>query len=155
MILVVDDRPDGAEALCKMLARHGYSCRWTDNGVEALAIIRAHPPGSPLLVVLDEVMPDLNGLAVLRQLRADPATANVPVIMRTAGLNITKRVPAMSLGVLQWQIKGDDPVREIVDIVCHYQRLGGVRDDEPCHDASRSASHLAVDVTHVDRPTAN
>jgi DNA-binding response OmpR family regulator len=128
MILIVDDRPDGAEALCKVIARYSYPCTWAASGIEALAMIRASPAGRPLLVVLDEEMPDLNGLAVVRRLRSDPATAEVPVIMFTAGLNLSKREPAMSLGVLQWMIKGTDTTTVAAQILAHYHRVGGVQD---------------------------
>src|SRR4051812_46476054 len=112
MILIVDDRPDGAEALCMLISRRGFPCTWADNGVEALAMIRAYPTGRPLLVVLDEAMPGLSGLDVLRELRDDPATVDVAVIMFSAGLNLSRRVAAMALGVRLWLTKGDDPAHE-------------------------------------------
>src|SRR5687767_7217416 len=110
MILIVDDYADGAEALCRLLTAHGYRCAGANGGREAIALIRAAPPEDPLLVILDEMMPELNGIEVLRLLRDDPQTAHVPVILYSAGLNVGKREEAMALGARDWMLKGQDPV---------------------------------------------
>jgi CheY-like chemotaxis protein len=132
MILIVDDIPDGAEVMCTLLTRLGYPCKWASGGQEALALIRSHPPESPLLVLLDEMMPDLCGIDVLRSLRHDPATVHVPVVMFSAGLNVAKREEAMALGVADWILKGQDVIRVTSAIAAHYERVGGVK------NASRS-----------------
>src|SRR6266542_3045272 len=108
MILVVDDYLDVAATVCKVLTAHGYPCLWAKEGGEALAIIKGYPEGSPLLVILDQMMPDISGIEVLRHLRNDPSTADTPAIMLSAGLHIRHRIEAMRLKVLQWLVKGDD-----------------------------------------------
>src|SRR5689334_21149298 len=106
MILVVDDFRDGASAFCAMLKLDGYPCEWISSGAEALAAIRAHPSEQPLLVVLDEMMPEMNGIELLRQVRADPRIITTPILILSAGFDLAKRDEAMTLGALAWLLKG-------------------------------------------------
>jgi len=103
----------------------GYPCQWAAGGVEALARVRAHPKEQPLLVMLDEMMPDLSGIDVLRALRADPATVHTSVVMFSAGLNVAKREEAMALGILDWILKSGDVAMTLKAIIDHYVRIGG------------------------------
>ena len=131
MILIVDDYQDGAEALCRVLGKRGYPCQWIPGGREALAWIRLHPAEQPLLVVLDEMMPDISGMEVLREMRADPKIANTTVIFHSAGFDTAKRDEAMTLGVVAWLLKGGTWALELngpVDTISQwYERVGGVR----------------------------
>jgi CheY-like chemotaxis protein len=131
VILIVDDYQDGAEALCRVLMRKGYPCQWVPGGREALAMIRAHPPEQPLLIVLDEMMPDISGMEVLREVRRDPKIANTTIIFHSAGFDTAKRDEAMTLGVVAWLLKGGTWALELngpVDTISQwYERVGGVR----------------------------
>jgi response regulator RpfG family c-di-GMP phosphodiesterase len=80
-ILIVDDEPLGQETLSALLAGHGYHLAFASNGQDALAQTAALTPD---LILLDVMMPDLNGFDVCRQLRADPRLAEVPIILVTA-----------------------------------------------------------------------
>ena len=137
MILIVDDFRDGAEALCKLLRVAGYPSEWVGSGPEALALVRAHPPEQPLLLILDDMMPGMSGVEVLRAIRADPKIAATPVVLHSAGFDLEHRDEAMSLGALAWALKGaGGDVDSFVAQVAHwYERAGGAR--EP--DAQRSA----------------
>jgi CheY-like chemotaxis protein len=128
MILLVDDFADGAKAFCGLLRLEGYPCDWVGSGAEALAAIRAHPPEQPLLVVLDEMMPEMNGVELLRQLRADPRTIATPVIFLSAGFDLAKRDEAIVLGALAWLLKGGTDVRAVLrEVGTWYERIGGVK----------------------------
>jgi CheY-like chemotaxis protein len=131
VILIVDDFPDGAAALCRLLEREGYRCNTINNGIEALAFIRAYAPELPLLVILDDMMPDLDGVAVLRAIRGDPRIAERPVIFFSAGFDLMKRDEALALGALAWLLKGatgTSDIRNVVDRIGEiYQRVGGVK----------------------------
>src|SRR5687768_12082416 len=106
MILIVDDYRDGAEALCGLLAHAGFPCQWVGSGADALAAIRMHPPEQPLLVVLDEMMPEMSGVEVLQEIRRDPKISHTPVIIFTAAYDAARRDEAITLGVLAWVLKG-------------------------------------------------
>jgi CheY-like chemotaxis protein/phosphoribosyl 1,2-cyclic phosphodiesterase len=80
-ILVVDDEADGRELAALALRQDGHLVTEAHGGAEALAAIAARIPD---LVLLDLMMPQPDGLAVLRALRSSPATASLPVIMVTA-----------------------------------------------------------------------
>jgi CheY-like chemotaxis protein len=128
MILIVDDFRDGATAFCAMLKIDGYPCDWVGSGQEAISAIRAQPPEQPLLVVLDEMMPEMSGIELLRVLRADPRLATTPVLFLSAGFDLAKRDEAMTLGALAWLLKGGIDVRSVVrEVAAWYERIGGVK----------------------------
>src|SRR5580698_751840 len=80
-ILVVDDEPDIVELVAFNLKAEGYDVATASNGLEALDQARALLPD---LIVLDLMMPELDGLAVCEILHRLPSTAAIPVIMLTA-----------------------------------------------------------------------
>ena len=80
-VLVADDDEDILQLVSFRLERAGYTVVTAADGQQALAAARQHQPD---LAVLDVMMPGLNGYEVTRQLRADPATAAIPVILLTA-----------------------------------------------------------------------
>jgi CheY-like chemotaxis protein len=80
-VLVVDDDPAVREQLSSILGERGYRVETASGGAEGLALIRQHRPDA---VILDLMMPDVDGFTVLERLRADPATLDLPVIVLTA-----------------------------------------------------------------------
>lgn len=79
-ILIVDDEPKIRQLLAAHLGRHGFRTLAASDGAEALALIRRTPPDA---VVLDVVMPRMDGFECLRHLKASPASARIPVVMLT------------------------------------------------------------------------
>ena len=77
-VLVVEDSSAQREMITELLRGSGLKVTVASDGVEALARIQVQPPD---LVVLDIVMPRMNGYEVCRRIKADPATQNVPVVM--------------------------------------------------------------------------
>lgn len=80
-LLIVDDLPTNIRLLTAVLEPHGYTILAAGSGAEALAQVAARAPD---MVLLDVVMPGMDGYAVCRRLRDDPATAHLPVVMITA-----------------------------------------------------------------------
>jgi CheY-like chemotaxis protein len=80
MLLVVDDSLPNRYGTVRLLSNAGYDVREAATGAEALRLARLRPD----LVVLDLRLPDLNGFEVCHQLKADPFTADIPVLMKTA-----------------------------------------------------------------------
>ena len=80
-ILIVDDQPELAGMIANLLDDAGYTTRVVSGGNEALAEIMADPPD---LLVTDVNMPGIDGFALVSMLKADPATATIPVIMLSA-----------------------------------------------------------------------
>ena len=94
-VLVVEDEPDIRSLIVHHLEREGFRCRTAGNGSEALARLRSTPPD---LVVLDLMLPGMDGLEVCRRVRADPAIAAVPIIMLTAKTDEVDRVVGLEMG---------------------------------------------------------
>lgn len=80
-ILVVDDEADLREMLEKLLTSRGYRVVTAANGAEAMEIVSKDKPD---LVVLDVLMPVMNGREVLKRLKGDPKFSDIPVIMLTS-----------------------------------------------------------------------
>jgi len=96
-ILVVDDEPDTLELLGALLEHAGYSVETAGNGQACLEQVKVRRPD---LIILDIMMPDMDGLEVCDHLRFDPATREVPIIFLTA--------------------KGDDYTRTMASILDAY-----------------------------------
>src|SRR2546428_3785981 len=109
-VLVVEDEPDIRRLITLHLERDGFRCRTASNGPEALREARAVVPD---LVVLDLMLPELDGLEVCRQLRRDAATAVVPIIMLTAKSDEVDRVVGLEVGADDYVSKPFSP-KELV-----------------------------------------
>src|SRR3954451_20659757 len=80
-ILIVDDQPDIRRVLVRLVRLAGHDPAAAGGGEEALSFLQSHVPD---LVLLDVMMPDVDGFAVLRSIRRDPQTAHVRVVMFSA-----------------------------------------------------------------------
>jgi CheY-like chemotaxis protein len=105
MVLVVDDNLDICRAMGRLVKRAGFDAEWVTDGAEAVNRLHGRP-NPPDLVILDEMMPGLDGLGVLRQIREDPRTAGVPVIMFTAMYDQSFRDRAFAAGANDVWVKG-------------------------------------------------
>lgn len=101
-ILVVDDNPDNLRLLAGILSEHHYKIRLAPNGERALATIRKEAPG---LILLDIMMPVVNGFEVCRQLKQDRETAGIPIIFISALNETMEKVKAFSLGGVDYITK--------------------------------------------------
>lgn len=95
-ILVVDDDPDALALITLTLRRHGYAVQTAPGGAEALDILAGDD--LPDLVLLDLMMPFVDGFEVCSQMRADPRTATLPVVMLTAKAQASSRIEGLQLG---------------------------------------------------------
>jgi DNA-binding response OmpR family regulator len=80
-VLLAEDDADIQLLVTFKLTREGYQVRAFGDGLSAMADAREHPPD---LAILDIMMPGMSGLEVCRELRKNPATANIPIILLTA-----------------------------------------------------------------------
>ena len=101
-VLVVDDERDLVSLLDFNLRQAGYETTLAYGGEEALSAARRRPPH---LVLLDLMLPDLYGTEVCRQLKADPRTRSVPVVMLTARGSEVDRVVGFELGADDYVVK--------------------------------------------------
>lgn len=101
-ILVVDDRPDNLRLLSAMLTQLGYEVRKVLNGQTALKTAQAAPPE---LILLDIMMPDMNGYEVCQHLKASQATRDIPVIFISALDEVLDKVKAFAVGGVDYITK--------------------------------------------------
>ncbi len=124
-ILLVEDDPDMVEMLRFALNREGYAIRTAVTGREALrkALIAA-----PDLILLDLILPGLNGFNVCERLRSHPTTASVPIIMVTALPGELPRLAGVELGA-DGYIRKPFEIQELVSLVGEWFRQPRVRAD--------------------------
>ena len=106
-LLVVDDNEMNRDMLSRRLERQGHRVAIAENGRQALEMIRAEPFD---LMLLDIMMPEMNGYQVLEQLKADPALRHIPVIMISAVDEVESVVRCIELGADDYLPKPFNPV---------------------------------------------
>jgi phosphate regulon transcriptional regulator PhoB len=109
-VLVVEDERDIRDLLAFHLEREGFQVRLARTGTEGLHRVKA---ATPDLIILDLMLPELDGLEVCRRLRQDPSTAAVPVIMLTAKGDEVDRVVGLEMGADDYVTKPFSP-KELV-----------------------------------------
>src|SRR5436309_1072634 len=119
-ILVVDDEVSVRHLLQVMLTTEGYEPLLAANGAEGLQLAHEHLPA---LVILDWMMPVLDGLATLQALRNDAATAHIPVVMLTARQGDSAMAQAMVHGADFYMNKPFD-AEEMLAVVRRFVRNG-------------------------------
>jgi DNA-binding response OmpR family regulator len=105
-ILIVEDDPDIAELVGRYLDKAGFVTEPVVSGREALIAIAARPPE---LVVLDLMLPHVDGLEVCRVIRSNEATAAIPIIMLTARAEESERIVGLELGADDYLAKPFSP----------------------------------------------
>jgi pilus assembly protein CpaE len=115
-ILVVDDDPDTLRLITLVLERRGFQVAQAQDGPTALEMARAAVPD---LVVLDAMMPGMDGFSVARLLRSHPVTAHVRILMFTAKNTVDDRVEGYEAGVDGYLSKPVHPV----EMLAHVQAL--------------------------------
>ncbi|SDU28798.1 twitching motility response regulator PilH [Halopseudomonas salegens] len=118
-ILVVDDSPTELYKLTGMLEKHGHEVLKAENGADGVALARQEKPDA---VLMDIVMPGLNGFQATRQLTKDPETAAIPVIIVTTKDQETDKVWGKRQGAKDYLTK---PVEEDTLIRTLKAVLGG------------------------------
>ena len=104
-VLLVDDEPSNLRLLQMLLNAEGYATLLAENGAEALALTAKQKPD---IILLDIMMPEMNGFEVARQLKANPDTSNIPIIMVTALNDRGSRLKALEMGAEEFLIKPID-----------------------------------------------
>ena len=105
-ILIVDDEPESVKLIGLMLQRQGYEIATAQTGAQALERVLSE---SPDLVILDIMMPDMDGYEVCRRLRANPDTTDLPIIMFTAKTQVDEKVAGFQAGADDYLTKPIHP----------------------------------------------
>ena len=117
-VLVVDDTPDNLTLMFSLLKEH-YTVKGASNGERALKIVRSGNP--PDLILLDIMMPGLSGYDVCRQLKADPATSDIPIIFLTAMSEMEDEKLGLETGAVDYITKPVSPPIVLARIKTHLE----------------------------------
>jgi diguanylate cyclase (GGDEF)-like protein len=127
-VLVVDDDPDIARFIEVNLRTHGFEVHLASDGVEALEKVQEVEPD---LVLVDVMMPRMDGFQVVDRLRSDPRTANVSIIMLTAKALTADKVLGITTGADDYIIKPFDPVELVARVKGTLRRAREMRAISP------------------------
>ncbi|SDE92206.1 response regulator [Rhodospira trueperi] len=140
-ILVVDDTADIRDLLARYLGQHGFAVSTAADAAAARRVLEGPTDDRPDLMILDLMLPGEDGLSLCRALRADPATAALPVVMLTAMGEETDRVVGLELGADDYIPKPFNP-RELLARVRAVLRRAGPRASVVNGDAEAAADRL-------------
>ncbi len=113
-LLIVEDDPLMSRMYQKIFTFEGYEVTMAGDGQEGLDKAREV---NPTLMLLDVMMPKLNGLQVLEKLKADPATKGIPVIMLTNLAGEQDAEAALAKGAIKYIIKSEYEPKQVADMV--------------------------------------
>ena len=158
-ILIVDDEPDVTELLKYKLEQEGYNCEVINNPVKFVGRIREFQPD---LVILDIMMPELNGMQLCNIAKADPAMRQVPIIFLTARNEVEDRVKGLEAGADDYvskpfntkelllrvdKILSRSRQTSTVENVPRQIQIGGVILDEETHQVTVDGDEVVLTVT--------
>ncbi len=157
-VLVVDDEKDLVDLVKYHLEKSGLKCLEARDGESALQVAKDRTPD---LVVLDLMLPGLDGLEVCRKLRKDPKTANVAIIMLTAKAEEVDRIVGLEMGADDYMVKPFSP-RELVARIkavlrrgqsqesAAVQKIGALEVDEGKHQVTVQGTAVELTVKEFD-----
>src|SRR5262249_16300074 len=137
-VLIVEDEPDISDLLAFHLGREGYDGCRSRTGAEALQQVRVRAPD---LVLLDLMLPGMDGLDVCRRLRQDPSTASLPIVMLTAKGEEVDRVLGLELGADDYIVKPFSPKEVVARVRAVLRRSQASGGPTPL-----AVGHLRIDV---------
>src|SRR4051794_32716959 len=120
-ILVVEDDHDIAALIAHYLEEAGHTVSRLSSGTAVLSTLRAAPAD---LVILDLMLPGMDGLLICQALRADPATAGVPIIMLTARGEEADKIAGLELGADDYVTKPFSPKELVARVAARLRRVG-------------------------------
>ncbi len=162
LILIADDDVDALRLVGLMLERQGYAITVAANGHQA---VERALEMQPALIILDVMMPDMDGYAVATQLRHHPATESIPILMFTARAAVSDRLAGLQAGVDDYLTKPIRPQELIARVETLLERQTHPR-EEPAHGkvvgflptkggigTSTLALNTAIELMHMHKDT--
>jgi two-component system phosphate regulon response regulator PhoB len=140
-VLVADDEPDVNEILEYTFRKAGFAVRSTSNPLQVVSLARDFRPDA---IILDVMMPELNGFQLLRMLRADSLLKNTPVLLLTARVENTDRIRGFELGADDYVPKPFDVRELLLRVQALLKRVSGAA--APPSGAVLNAGEIILDI---------
>ncbi len=137
-ILIVDDEQDIVEVVRYNLQKEGFNVLTAKNGTQALDQAQSQPD----LILLDVMMPELDGIAVLKQLKRTPSTTRIPVIFLTAKGSETDEVLGLELGA-------DDYIIKPISVPKLVARIKNTLRKEEAKEKTKGSDQIKVGVIEI------
>lgn len=115
-ILIIDDSPTETFRFKEILAKHGFTALEATNGADGVTIAKAEQPD---LILMDVVMPGVNGFQATRQITRDPATKHIPVVIVSTKDQATDRLWGKRQGAKDYLVKPVDEAK-LIETINHY-----------------------------------
>jgi CheY-like chemotaxis protein len=147
-VLVVDDIASNIKVIAGMLADEGYGVKVAISGRKALELVPVHRPD---IILLDVMMPDMDGFEVCRRLKADPASADIPVIFLSAKDQADDIVGGLELGAVDYVTKPVDPAILKARLRTHLRLAGMMADLKQRNAAAAGNAQLREEVERLAR----
>jgi CheY-like chemotaxis protein len=139
-VLVVDDHDEVRGALRLVLEHFGFAVRDAATGLDALALAQA---SRPRIVLLDMVLPEIDGQLLARMLRADPMTRHAALVATSASAAPETRTEALSAGCDEFLVKPIEPLHLVATVRAYARRRPGY-DLDPLDESGLSARALGA-----------
>ena len=111
LVLVVDDEDVTRQMITMFLEMSDFESIEAENGIEALEQVAKHPPDA---IILDVMMPEMDGITMCKKLRANPATASIPVLMLSGRSQIGAEQEGADAGANAYMKKPMDPKEMVI-----------------------------------------
>ena len=151
-ILVVDDEKDVVDLLAFNLKNAGFQTTAAYHGEEALAKIKKD---TPALIVLDLMLPGIDGVEICKRLKKEPATADIPIIMLTAKGNEVDKVLGLELGADDYITKPFSPREVVLRIKSVLRRAKGLEKTSDFLSSKRIKVDIPRHQVAVDEKTVD
>jgi len=138
-ILVVDDTPIQLKIVIAIMEREGFQVEVTQSGREAIEKVRQQRPD---LILLDIVMPEMDGFAVCEALKAEPVTADIPVLFLTGQDEEDKIVKAFDVGAADFVAKPVNPPELLARVNTHLKLATTIQELQQALDEVKRLSGL-------------
>ena len=140
-ILIVEDEKDILHLLKMYLEKEGYRTSTATTGLEGLTQVKTEHPD---LIILDLMLPEMDGLEVCKRIRSDRETARIPMIMLTAKVEESDTIIGLELGADDYVTKPFSPKALVARVKALFRRLERGQEEEP---ARYSYGTLVMDLT--------
>ncbi len=150
-VLLVDDNPNNLKLLTKILQESGFKIKASTSGKFALQMVRTTPPD---LILLDIMMPEMDGYEVCRQLKLNPDTADIPVIFISALSYIKAKLKAFEAGGVDYVNKPFNEAEVLARVSAHVTLRKTIQQLKS-HRSNRTAQLLKEDVDKLKKDSHN